>query len=366
MKSNKRKKTSHSSKRKQKRRNLQKNLSTQKVASLQEPQMTLYRKLIRIICKPNKRTHFLIAILAVGLGLFFNMLDKMPLFLFKAFLGFVLYLILVYTIKYIEKKNNNIKIELTGDPQLMKCQLNYFKRSNSNSNFIICVIACIYFTVISLILGFVEINSIGIYSLIALVCVVFFAFIIFQHYIFLLFLLHDISKISPEKFYELIPERTQWFNLLEKFSDICRNIFIVLGSLFILLFIIFSPVNSIQIIFQEQFSSFQYIPLLCTWIIILGAIVFMIPFSSFIRSNLLKKTYKNLVSQSINNYNHLYELSQNDSKLLYMDIILRLNDRKYILETSYTWIIPIIVSITNFSSVIISIIVDLKDIGLLS
>lgn len=198
-------------------------------------------------------------------------------------------------------------------------------------------------------------------------CVVFVAFIIFQQYMYILFLLYNISKISPGRFYELIPERTEWFDLLENFSNICRNLFIILGSLFVLLFILFSPVNSVQIIFQEKFLSYKFIPLLCTWIIIFVAIVFMIPFSSFVRNNLLQRIYRNLVTQSIENYNRLYEKeNKSNNKLLYMDIILRLNDRKYILQNSYAWIIPVLVSVTNFTSIFISIIVDLKELHILT
>lgn len=120
-------------------------------------------------------------------------------------------MILAFTITYIEEKNQQIEIELTGDPQLVKCQTKYKKRINSNSNFILCFISCIYFIAISISLKFVKINPIGIYSLFALFCVVFCAFVIFQYYIFVLLLLRDISKIRPEKYYELIPERTEWF-----------------------------------------------------------------------------------------------------------------------------------------------------------
>lgn len=142
--------------------------------------------------------------------------------------------------------------------------------------------------------------------------------------------------------------------------------FIVLGSLFILLFIIFSPVNSIQIIFQERFSSSKFLPLLCTWIIILIAIISMVPLSSFLRNIFLNKIYENLISQSIENYSIMYKTSEGDTKVAYMNIIFRLNDRKYVLQNSYTWVLPLLVSITNFSSVIISILVDLKDLNILT
>lgn len=361
MKHTKRKKKNHY-KKKQKNTNCQKNLPKQ----AKKKKITLFKKSVKAISSPSQFFHFLIAAFITRIGFIFNTFDEMPLFCFKALLGFALYLILSYTITYIEKKNSELMFELTGDPQLVKCHEEYAKKTNSNSNFILCFIACIYFVAISIILGFVKITPIGVYSLFALAYVVFCAFIVFQQYIFILFLLYDISKISPGKYYELIPERTEWFNLLEIFSNSCRNIFIVLGSLFILLFIIFSPINSIQIIFQENLSSSQFIPLLCTWIIILVAIVFMIPFSSFMRNSLLQKIYKNLITQSIDNYSRMYKVSQSDNKVIYVDIILRLNDRKYILQNSYTWIIPVIVSITNFASVIISIIADLKELNLLS
>lgn len=351
---------------KRRKLDLSKYLIKKKIPLVPKKQLTLFGNCVKIIAKPSKLVHFLIATFAVGFGFLFNAFDKMPLFWLKGLFGFVLYMALSYTIKYTEKKNEEIIFELTGDPHLVKCQIDYTKKINSNFNFLICFIACIYFTVISIILGVVKINPIGIYSLFALTCVVFLAFIIFQRYIFILSLLHDISKISPGNYYELIPERTEWFNLLETFSNICRNIFIVLGSLFILLFIIFSPVNSVQIIFQEKYSSPKFVPLLCTWIIILIAIVFMVPLSSFIRKTFLNKIYKNLISQSIKNYNEMYKASEGEAKIAYMDIIFRLNDRRYVLQNSYTWVLPLIVSVTNFSSIIISIFVDLKDLNILT
>lgn len=364
---NKEEKRTNQDKQKQKNSNHHKHLSKQKNMQENEEKITIFRNLVKAITKLSTLVHFLIAIFAVSVGFVLNAFDEMPIFWLKALFGFILYLILSYTIMKIGQKNDKLMIELTGDPQLVKCQVNYTQRINSNFNFILCFIACIYFVAISIILGFVKINPIGIYSLFCLSCVVFAAFIIFQHYMYMLFLMYDISKISPGKYFELIPEKTEWFDLLEKFSNMCRNLFIILGSLFILLFIIFSPVNSVQIIFQERFSSSQFIPLLCTWIIIFIAIVFMIPFSSFARSNLLQKIYKNLVTQSIENYNQLYEKeSKSNNKLLYMYIILRLNDRKFILQNSYAWIIPVLVSVTNFTSIFISIIVDLKDLNILT
>lgn len=337
-----------------------------KVKPKQTEQTTLFGNLVKVISKPNKLAHFFIAIFATGLGFIFNAFEEMSLFWLKGLFGFGLYIILSFTIKYIEEKNKEIVFELTGDPNLVKCQVNYINRISSNFNFVLCFIACIYFVAISIILGFVKINPIGIYSLFALSCVVFCAFIIFQYYIFILLLLHDISKIRPGNYYELIPERTEWFNLLETFSNSCRNIFIVLGSLFTLLFVIFSPINSIQIIFRDRFLSSKFLPLLCTWIVILISIIFMVPLSSFIRSTFLNKIYKNLMSQSIENYSIMYKTSEGDTKVAYMDIIFRLNDRKYVLQNSYTWVLPLLVSIANFSSVIISILVDLKDLNILT
>ena len=270
MKYKKQKKGTLRCKRKQKRAHRQRYLTMQSKQLVQKEKTTLFRKLVKVISRPSKLIHFFIATFAVGTGFIFNALAEMPLFWLKGLFGYVLYLILSYTIKYTEEKNEKLTLELTGDPKLVKCHNDYTKKINSNLNFILCFISSIYFMAISIVLGFVKFNPIGIYSLFALFYVVFLAFIIFQRYIFILFLLHYISRISPGKFYELIPEWTEWFNLLERFSNICRNIFIILGSLFILLFIIFSPVNSIQIIFLERFSSSQFIPLLCTWIIILA------------------------------------------------------------------------------------------------
>lgn len=342
--------------------NLQKSWTKQK----HEEKESLFRNVVKKLSRPTKFDHFLIATSIAIMGFGFNSINEMPMFWLKVLFVYALYIFLSYTIIYIEQKNNDLKIELTGDPQLVKCQKDYRAKSYSNFNFILCFFACIYFVAISIILEFVKINLIGLYCLFALSYIVFVAFIIFQQYIFILSLLGAISKISPGNFYELIPEKTEWFKLLEKFSNTCRNLFMVLGSLFILLFMLFSPINSIQIIFQEKLSSPQFIPLLCTWIIILIAIVFMVPFSSLARNILLQKIYNNLIAQSIENYNTMFKTSNSNNKVIYMDIILRLYDRRYTLQNSYTWVIPVFVSIINFASIVISIIVDLKDLKLLT
>ena len=324
----------------------------------------LFAKMVALIAKPKKQIHFIIALLAVVFGFVFNAIDKMPLFWLKGIFGFALYIILSFAIKYITEKNKELEMELTGDPFLSKCQLLYQKKINSNYNFILCVLAGIYFVNISIILDFVQFNAIGVYSLIALAFVVFCAFIIFQYYIYLLTLMYNLSKIKPNNYFELIPERTKWFDLLVTFSNTSRNIFISLGTIFILLFILFSPLNSIQIIFQEGMTSPKFLPLLITWIIILIAIIFMVPFTSLVRSTLLKKIYKNMTAQSITIYNNLFKTSDDNLKSVYMNIIFRLNDSKLTLKNSFSWIFPLIVTITNYVLLIISIISDLKSFDL--
>jgi hypothetical protein len=325
---------------------------------------TVFRKVLDLICKPNNTTHVAIAFLAVAFGFALNSLERMPLFHYKAPFGFLLYIILAYAIKYFKRKSNDILMEFTGDPNLFRCQKKYTKRVNSNCNFFFCFLACAYFVIISFSLDFIKFNYIGIYSAIGLCVVVFGAFIVFQQYIYILLLEYDISKISPNNYYQIIPERTRWLQLLEVLSSVYRDIFILAGSLFVLLFILFSPINSIQVLFQDTLSSPLFIPLLCTWIIILTAIVAMIPFSSFIRYRLLTKICNNLTSQSIESYNNLLKATTNANRLIYMDIMLKLNEKKYTVQRSYAWLVPIFASLVNASSVLISTVADLKELGL--
>lgn len=326
---------------------------------------TVYSYVTKLICEPNIAVHVVIAIIAVIIGFFLNSFDKMPLFWIKGLFGFVIYLVLSYIIRYTEQINQQLQNELTGDPLLSKCQMKYSKKIHSNCNIILCIISCVYFSTISVYLAFVKFSPIGIYSVFALVIIVFMAFMIFQSYIHVIFLLYSISKIKSEKVLELFPEETKWFNSLEELSGKCRNYFIILGSLFILLFLVFSPVNSIQIIFWDGVANRMFLPLLGTWIIILVAIVFMIPFSSFARGLLLHRIYDNLVTQSLNNYKGLYEKCSEEHKIVYIDIMFRIKDRKYKLRSSSAWVIPVLASLFNFTSVLLSILSDLKSIGAL-
>lgn len=321
-----------------------------------------FSNMTKVISGAPKTVHWGISTVATALGFLLNTIDPMPLFYIKGLFGFTLYILLSFTISYMSQQDKGLMKELAGDPQLSKCRAKYESRIHSNYNFILCFIACIYFVIVSIILQFVEINPIGLYSVIALFCVVFLAFIIFQHYIKILFLLYDISKIAPGTYYQLIPERTEWFRFVEKYSHVCRNLFILLGSLFIILFTIFSPINSIKVIMQNKISI-QLIVLLCTWIIIILSIVFMIPLSSIIRNRLLGKIYSNLVAQSLTNLDELYKMNNN---ILYADLIIRLYDRKYTVKDSYSWIFPVALSLINYVSVLVSLIVDLKELSVLS
>ena len=74
----------------------------------------------------------------------------------------------------------------------------------------------------------------------------------------------------------------------------------------------------------------------------------------------------NLISQSIKNYNTLYNASEGESKIAYLNLILHLNERKYVLHGSFTWVLPVAISVTNFMALIISILVDLKDLKILT
>ncbi|MDR1018476.1 MAG: hypothetical protein LBM02_07210 [Lachnospiraceae bacterium] len=329
--------------------------------------ISIFRKVLKIISKPHKRTHLMIALFASILGFILNSFDEMELFGIKVSVGVFLYLLLFYAIKFLMKQNDKLKIELSGDPNLSYASAIYFKRINRNLNFIPCFIASSYFVIISVILGFVKINFVGVYSLLALACVVFAAFIVFQQYIYILLLLNSIAaiqKTNENGYDKLMPDRTCWFLFLERISYVYRNRFIIVGSLFIILFTLFSPVNTIEIVFYDKFLSEQYLPLLFSWVIILVAIVLMIPASSIIRYVLLHKIYNNLTEQSINLYQKLYDMESRITvkKSEYLEIIYHIYDRKYKLSDSYAWIIPSLFSLINFASVIISMMADWKDI----
>ena len=122
-----------------------------------------FSNLIKILYSLGMLQHIIIACCAVGIGLIFNSFAEMHYFYLKALFGLVLYVLLFYSLKFMEKSSKELKIELTCDPKLVKCRKMFSSRIKSNTNYLLCSIAAIYFITIALMLKFVKMNFIGIY-----------------------------------------------------------------------------------------------------------------------------------------------------------------------------------------------------------
>ena len=324
-----------------------------------------FNTLLDLLMNLKHKTHIIAVIIAVIIGFELNFLVNKPmeLFPFKAFLGFCIIESLLTALIFLKKKNSELKTEMTGDPMLVKCKTVYFNRIKSNRNYILNFIASTYFVIIANQLGFVQLNYIGIYSLFGLFIVVFIAFIGFQQYLYILLLLYDISKISIDYYYELIPERTSWFQLVIKISNRYKNMFFITGTLFILLFIIFSPVNTVDIIFFQGLKSNKFIYLLLTWIIIFFAIIFLYPISSIMQSKIINKILENMKEKSISQYDSLMKQSIDYNKLIYMEIIRSIHNTDTIIKKSFSWVIPTVTTSLNFIAILLTIVQNLRALG---
>lgn len=322
---------------------------------------------IRCLTKCSMINHAILAFCLTAFGFVLNQFGKMDLFFIKGPIGFLLYIFLICSLKIFVTQNEEIDKALSGDPELTIAKRKYLKRVYSDWNYIVTAIAIIYFVSISLKLKFVFVNLIGIYSLIGLGVVVFFGFIIYQEYIYLMILLRDLSKIKDNNatpYYDPLPERTEWLTIIAAFSQKIRYLAIAIGTLFTVLFVIFSPINSIDILFNQGSSSALFWPLATTWLIIFFLIVLMIPLSGIIRSYYLNQIYNRLKEKAINTYKSVFSAVPDSDKAFYLDILWRIHESKFHFDNSFSWLLPSIASVLNFSVVIVSLLSQLKELGI--
>ena len=333
-----------------------------------------HSKIIKVLCFGNivdklsrikTSIYILLALYAVILGFGFNFFDPMPLFIIKGPMGFLISTTLLFSLNYFRKKSEKLKFEMVGDPILFVSYKKFTKRSSSNFNYIFCFIMPIFFCLISIILKFVIMNPIGIYSLICLFPVVFLAFIVYQQYIYLLLLLWGLSRNESEMYNKLMPESTKWYKVIFEMSGNYKNLFFILGSFFVILFIIFSPYNTIEIIFFIGKTSEIFWPLLLSWIIIFFAIIVLFPVSAILRNFLLLRILQNMKSNSVEYYTELANKSRGINQILYIDIIGRVNKDTKLPQTVFSHFIPIVTTIVNFISIALTILVELKSLGAL-
>ncbi len=311
-------------------------------------------------------SHVIKAFFATAFGFFINYFSPMELFIIKGPIGFALYIFLIAALKYFLKKNAEIKIKVSGDPKINLAKNKYVFRVKNDWNFLINGIAIVYFVTITFLLDFVKMNLIGIYSIFALAFVVFMAFTLYEQYIYFLFLLNDLAKIKSGDYYEIIPERTEWLLLITDFSQYTRYFSIIIGTLFTLLFTIFSPINSIDILFRQGLKSQIFLPLFLTWLIILFAIIIMIPLSGLIRIYYLQRIHNNLKSQAIDAYQLKYTFASNSDKPLYLDVMWRIHHSNLQFSNPFAWALPTIASVVNLTAVVISAISNLKSLGFIT
>lgn len=327
---------------------------------------TMFYKINKLLASISIYYHILIAMFATSVGFVLNSIAPMELFVVKGPIGFLLYLFLVTAIKYFVQKNNELQIKLSGGASISIAKQNYLTRVNSNVNFIINVISILYFFTITLKLNFVDLNFIGIYSLIALAFVVFLAFTLYAQYIYFLMLLHELTQIKPGDYYEIIPERTEWLLFISDFSQKTRYYSIVIGTLFTVLFTVFSPVNSVDILINQRLTSNFFLPLLLTWLIIFFAVIVMIPISGLFRVYYLSQIHENLKTQAINGYKLKFISSKESNKLFYLEVIWKIHDSKLQFSNPFSWILPSIAATTNFIAVVVSSAINLKDLGIIN
>lgn len=323
-----------------------------------------FKSMLNYLSTVSKAKQLIIVPSGIIVGLVLNKINPMEMFIVKLLIGVLIFEILLRALNYLWKNIVVLNNELAGDPALSVCKKIYYKRINSNINYLLPIFSGLYFVVIAYELNFIKENLLGLYSLFALFIVVFIAFVAYQQYIYILILLYDFSGIEIKNYNNYIPEATRWFKRIILVSTKLKDSFFILATLFLMLYIIFSPNNTIDIIFNYGMESEMYIPLLITWIIIIITVIISFPILNHTRNLLINRIVLNMKEQSIEKYSELIKKSDNDCKVFYMNIILRMYERKKNIQDKNTWSIPVITTTLNLATIVLSIILDLKELNI--
>jgi hypothetical protein len=156
--------------------------------------------------------------------------------------------------------------------------------------------------------------------------------------------------------------KTKWFVKIEQLSNYYRNRFFILGTLMVIVFIIFSPSNTIEIILGGYGRYRVFLPIVLYWSIIIGLVILFLPITSKIRDSAIDRIITQFTETQAKEYEKKALKSSADEVYKYLSTLEFIKTYSECFESKNNKkLVPIFTTALNFISIFIAMVSDLKD-----
>jgi hypothetical protein len=212
-------------------------------------------------------------------------------------------------------------IRTSEDPVLSAEKLKMKKNIFANYNIFISLIFSLFFIIISIYLKFVNLDVTGFISLILLFITIFISNVGYALYVHLICFLYGLSNSKVEKYSKFHPAYTSWLVDITKYSSTYQNSFFISGTLYVILFTIHAPNNTLKILSFNGVFDLKDIILSVSWLIVILAVLVGFPITSYLKSRMIRTIVTNLKIKSSEYYETVVERVEIDKKLDYIKLI---------------------------------------------
>ena len=211
--------------------------------------------------------------------------------------------------------------DFVADPVLSAEKRKFINDVFSSNNLIVASCTSIFFVSASVLLNFVNIDPLGILSLISLFASIFISIIGYMLFVHLLRILIRISESDIDNFSRFYPAKTKWLVEITKQSAFYQTAFFIVGTMYVVLFTIHAPNDTIKILTTAKVASFSDVVLSFAWAIIIVAVIIGFPIINYIRGKAIRKVVSNFKNTSIQYYESVIHKIAIEKQLEYIKIL---------------------------------------------
>jgi hypothetical protein len=254
--------------------------------------------IFKFLANLNNRALFVITIVSFIVGFITNLYCPTSLFVIKFFLLLTIFNILILTLKHLDKFVIKDFLRASQDPILSAEKLKLKNGILSNYNIVISLFVSLFFIIVSIYLKFINFDITGYFSLVLLFITVFVSIIGQLSYIQIIHFFYRLNKSEEiEKYSKFNPAYSNWLIDITKSSATYQNAFFISGTLYLFLFSIHAPNETIRLFsFKEPYNSHDIV-LLAAWVVIILAVVIGFPLTTYLKSRMIRSIITNLKSK---------------------------------------------------------------------
>ena len=255
------------------------------------------------------------------IGTIVNTYFPTHLFILKFFLLLGILNILLFSAKHYNTFLVNDFLKSSIDPVLSAEKLKLKKSVFADYNIVISIIVSIFFVAISIYLRFVNFNITGVISLIMLFITIFVSIIGYMLYVHLIHFLYRLGSADIEKYSKFYPAYTTWLVDITKYSSIYQNSFFISGTLYVILFAVHAPSETLKLLSLGALHSLQDMILSISWLVIFLTVLIGFPLTSYLKNRMIKAIVTKLKIKSSEYYESIIDKVNIDKQLDYIKVI---------------------------------------------